>query len=301
MIITVCPSKVHNGVWRHLTELKQFGTIHYSVSDVIDPSGVKLAIFGGCWNNDYARLNSQLKQAGAKTGLLFCSPFGQASLSNEVQYLNIAWELLRCGKIDYLFVGTEEMEKVFNDERVIYLPQTLDYKSFLEKYKRSDIIPLPNTVGLFCSKAYHKNIVNQLMAVKGMGYILHTNALDDENKKLALYHNIPYTNYDWMSEEDYYYLLQKTKIHMQCSCSEAFDYVVAETMLLGRPCLVSPSISWVWNPNMKVPNIDSPECIREYIRNYETLIVKETDLQNDVITELEKRNSIIEKIFKRLV
>jgi hypothetical protein len=186
MIITICPSKVHNGVWRHLTELQQFGTVHYDVSESISPEGIKLAIFGGCWNNEYARINSEFKRFGIKTALLFCSPFGQASLSNEVQYLNIAWELLRCNKIDYLFTGTEEMAKALNDERVLFLPQTLDYKTFLEKFSNETIKPLPNTIGMFSSKAWHKNVVNQLFAVKGTNYHLHTNALDEENKKLAL-------------------------------------------------------------------------------------------------------------------
>ena len=35
MIVTCCPSKIHNGVYRHLKELEQFGTFHYDVDDSI--------------------------------------------------------------------------------------------------------------------------------------------------------------------------------------------------------------------------------------------------------------------------
>jgi hypothetical protein len=300
MIITCCPSKVHNGVWRHLKELEQFGTCHYDVDDNI-PMDVKVVIFGGAWNADYARINADCKNKRIRTGLLFCSPFGQATLSNEIPCFNQAYELLRNRTIDYLFTGTKEMADLYKDERIIYLPQTLDYEAFLKKTDKINPEINKECVGLFCSKAVHKNIPNQLMSLKRTKYHLFTNALDAFNVQFALHNNIRYTNFDWLDEDNYYSLLKSIPVHLQCSFSEAFDYVAAETLLLERPILVGPSISWIKDSSLVVNNIDNPFEIKQAIeRLMNTWESKKAAYKNMAIKELDKRAEIAKDVLKNI-
>lgn len=298
VIITVCPSQVHNGVWRHLKELEQFGTVHYDVNDQI-PMDVDVIIFGGAWNTKYAEINREAKSKKVRTGLLFCSPFGQASLSNEICHLALAYELMMDGIIDYLFTGTKEMAEVYKNHKVMFLPQTINWKKFLKDYDKNTEI-MKNTVGLFCSKAWHKNILNQLLSLKRTEYQLMTNALDNETTKQVILHNIRYTSFGWVTEEEYYNLLKKIPIHLQCSFSEAFDYVVADTLLLDRPILVGPTIDWIKDLNLIVKNIDSPFEIKNAIAKLELKEYEKGYYRAIVIEELDKRAKIAQEVLDRI-
>ena len=302
MIITCCPSKVHNGVWRHLKELEQFGTVHYEVDDRFDRfdlDNVKMIIFGGSWNNQYAEINKVAKSKNVKTALLFCSPFGQAALSNEIPHLIKAYDLLLNGFVDYLFTGTQEMADILNHPRVKFLPQTLDYKTFMEKHE-GEVEKRDKAVGLFCSKAWHKNIVNQMIGLRKTDYHLFTNAFDKDTTTIALTHDVRYTSFEWLNDKEYYNLLKMIPVHLQCSYSEAFDYVVAETLLLGNPVIVGPTIDWVKLPELKVSNIDNPFEIKTAIDNLFASPVEGKDLIKMVKLELDRRAKIAKQVLDQI-
>lgn len=301
-IVTCCPSKIHNGVWRHLKELEHLGTMHFDIDDELPFDESRIVIFGGAWNPKYAELNTECKKHNVSTGILFCSPYGQATLSSELKYLIQSYELFKNRTIDYIFTGTQEMANIFKHERIIYLPQTLDYNQFFKKIKAIKEYPIrENSIGLFCSKAPHKNITNQLMALKRSKYHLFTNALNDENTTLALMNDIRYTNLNWMSDEEYYSMMKSIPIHLQCSFSEAFDYVVAETLLMERPIIVGPTIDWVTDPAIKVKNIDNPYEIRNAIdRIMNDWESRAMSLKQMTIEELDKRDEIAKSVLERI-
>ena len=300
MIVTCCPSKVHNGVWRHLKELEQFGTSHYDSDCLMAlPEDAKLIIFGGGWNARYVELNGIAKSKGIKTALLFCSPYGQATLSNEINHLNIVYELLMNKTLDYVFTGTKEMADIFKHSRIKFLPQTLDYEKFIEDHD-GDVEIIKNAVGLFCSKAPHKNILNQAICLRNTDYHLFTNALDNDVTRVCLTQGVRYTNLGWMTSDEYYGLLKRIPVHLQCSYSEAFDYVVAETLLLGKPILVGPTIDWIYNEHLKINNIDNPLEIKSAINNILINPLTVEQLRNIAITELDKRAVIAKEVLNNV-
>lgn len=306
MIITSCPSQIHNGVWRHLKELEQFGTRHYDMKYLFNNLGEvgedDLVIFGGGWNTYYERMNIAFKRKGVRTALLFCSPFGQAVLSSEMKHLRTAKNLITKGYLDYLFIGSKEVSEYFGKDNIVWLPQTMNYKNFLRERKRDVELFSNNSVGLFCSCSPHKNIPNQITALRGTGAILHTNSFRESNlySWIAEQRHINFVNYDWMEEDKYYELLQSIPVHLQCSYSESFDYVVAETLLLERPVLVGPTISWINDPALKVSNVDNPNCIRSKLldvrRSYEP---GGRMLSKMAIKELRERNKITKVLLNK--
>ena len=301
MIVTTCPRLPHNGVWRHLKELEEttLMTRHIPSEDLKNglPDGTSMIIFGGGWLGDYEKINKIAVTNGIKTGLLFCSPFGQADLCGEGKILMKTFDMVGLGHINYLFTGdlafAEVLKKFMGNNRVHWLPQTLNTHSF-------KLITKPNNkIGLFCSPNPNKNILNQLVAVSLVeDHHLVTNALTDKFRRLANEFNINYDRYDWLSDVDYQKIISSVGVGLQMSWSEAFDYVAAEMSLQGIPVVTGSTIYWNL-PELKVVDSDNPLMIKKALdfclsklgdkafhKKVRDNILKELDVRRKITIEL---------------
>jgi len=270
-ILTVSPCGFKNGNWRHVWELSQVfpdifrHTYTDKVSDVIFEDRYDLIIFAGVLTDTYKALISHVKGIGSKVGVLFCSPVGQAELSNEIVALN---STLINKQIDFIFVGSKSMEEQFKDiKKVYWLPQIADLNAYFkpsgEKWE--------GHVSLFCSSASHKNICNQLLFAKNNNKIVHTNALNKTTKEFADNIGLKYYSYDFLDYNLYLELISKMEYGLQMSFSEAFDYVVLDHLMMGTKVYVSDYIKeWVFHkelltePNLVTPNINVIKKEMEY-------------------------------------
>ena len=306
MIVTTCPRKPHNGVWRHLKELEDttLMTVHIPSQDLKNglPDGTEMVIFGGGWIGDYEKINKIAITNGIKTGLLFCSPFGQADLCNENHILMKVCDMVSLRHINYLFTGdiavAEVFKRLLGADRVNWLPQTLNIHNFKFINKPS------NTIGLFCNANVNKNILNQLVAVSLVkNHYLITNALTDNYRRLANELNINYDRYDWLSDIDYQKLISSVGVGLQVSWSEAFDYVAAEMSLQGIPVVTGNTIYWNL-PELKVVDSDNPLMIKnalDFCYGKITTKAFRKKVRDNILKELEIRRKITIQLFNKLL
>jgi len=252
-------------------------------------------IFGGGWTNDYEMINDVAKCKGVRTGLLHCSPFGQTDLCSEIQYLNHAISLLNNKKLDIVFTGTKEMADVMGS-KFVFLPQTMDYSSFInaELDQHDSFINLFNVCGI------NKNALNQVLACKLAGKVVVTNSCGQDSDITHFMNRVgvKYFSHSWLNDEDYLRVLKSCRIGLQCSWSEAFDYVAAELSCLGIPVLTSSCVSWNL-PELIVNNVDSPFEILTKINS--CLSVSSDVIKSNIRKELDVRAEIARHVLSSLL
>ncbi|MFA5407108.1 MAG: hypothetical protein WC307_07150, partial [Candidatus Nanoarchaeia archaeon] len=205
----------------------------------------------------------------------------------------------------YLFFAEEQTTKAVKElvrydlkDHIIYLPTSMVYKSL------SDISTnTSGNIGLFGSSNNNKNILNQLIAAGLSKHKLVTNAIKYRRhyEKVINRLEIDVDAYSWLTTEDYKKMINSVQVGLQCSWSEAFDYVAAELSLVGVPVVTGPTINWNL-PELIVANIDDPYEIAKKI-DY-ALNLKQSDLikvQKNIMMELDKRNAYIKGVFNQLV
>jgi len=309
LIITTCPGEVHNGVWRHLKELEGSTGITKHVDTEIllknIPNDTKLIISGGGWINKYQQLNTIAISNNIKSGLLYCSPFGQTDLCNEHGSLKQAINLLMFGQIDYLFTGEEYMAEFLRNklktDKVLWLPQTIDYKEINLDESTKD----GNKLGLFCNSNPNKNILNQVVAASVVGKKLVTNALTTIMSSIANEFSVDYEMTGWLNDEEYLKKMVSVDVGLQVSWSESFDYVAAEMSLRGIPVVTGKTISWN-HPELIVDNNDDAEEIsiklKKAFNQLKTNDKYKEDVRANIIKELDCRSKIakenLEKVLK---
>jgi len=275
-ILTVSPEGLKNGNWRHAWELSRvfpkIFTHAYTneLTDKIFEEKFDLIIFAGALTNNYQALISHVKASGSKVGVLFCSPIGQAELSNEIISLN---KTLLNNQVDFVFVGSKTMESQLRN--VYWLPQIAD----LSAYPKPSGEKWAGHVSLFCSSAPHKNICNQLLFAKKENKVLHTNALNKTTRQFADIIGLKYYSYDFLNYNLYLELISKMEYGLQMSFSEAFDYVVLDHLMMGTKIYVSDYIKeWVFHKELLIkPNLLTPR---------KSVIKKEINFRKKVVKDL---------------
>ena len=272
-VITTCPP-IDNGVTTHLktmddtTTLTQYLPFHNWIDfckEVEQMNDLKMIIFGGALGEEYQKAIYRLRRKlpKVKIGLLFCSPFGQADLCNEFPLLEEALKF----NLDYLFTGDYDLAQLLNGT---WLPQTMDLKPF-DKY-RLHSNNKNNEVGLFVSTVPQKNVANQIIACKDVeGLNLLVNGVADKYKFLLgkNFMDVGFVK----SKQEFYEIISKCKIGLQVNFSESFNYMAAEFMAMGVPCLVSSCMPHFYENDsflksfLLVENFDSPLEIREKIQS----------------------------------
>lgn len=224
---------------------------HDNTLQKIKHIGPNLVIFGG--RNWIIRNQCILNEIRSKKGVLFCSPPAQAEISNEeINNLCIYLQWLDEKKIDYLFVGSYTLSRLFNRSDVIYLPAPFSINKELDQIH----YPLINTVSIFNDNACHKNITNTIGGVALSKNVerLVTNGIKMEYSDLIRRFGLDNITDDigFIPPENYLSELSKIKLMLHISFSEGFCYSVVESFFKGTPALVSPAVSWVNIPELIV-------------------------------------------------
>lgn len=272
MLLTLCPNN-DTGFRKHLEELSKviynYPTKFLLVKEKGHSKTLKslkklkpcLTIIGG--RNWIKRNKIILKKIPGKKGILYCSPFAQAEISNEeIKNLQIYLEWLDKKIIDFLFVGSKVIYKILNRKGVIYLPAPSISDLSLKERK---IIPKKNIVAIFNDQAIHKNIINSVAGISLSKKLdeFWINGAREEYVNLFNRFKIgdKLKNVGFIERDKFYQTLIKVKLLLQISFSEGFSYSTFEAMNLGIPVLVSDAIPWVKIKELKINNIKNPDEI----------------------------------------
>jgi hypothetical protein len=127
----------------------------------------------------------------------------------------------------------------------------------------------PAACGLFCEYYPRKNLATQLFAAKLMGAEVWCGPrLPTLYQELAAEFEIPLRMVDLPDQDTYWQAIASLQLSLQVTVTEALNYAVVESLLLGTVPLVSTSVPLVdWDSDFKrlcaVSALDDPGLIAE--------------------------------------
>lgn len=316
-IYTTCPKCWEDtGAYKYLKNLEFVcGTKHIPWEE-FRAADADLIIVCGIGEIDLLKLGARfLSPKKVKIGVLFCSPLAQAhvvptSPNGDLDSLLRYVYMLKSGDIDYIFLASEQLSTVFNNEKIIYLPAPLPQWG-----KNFEISKDRKGIGFFGTMDRHKNLATMFGAIKyskiedpliitGHEKIsmceFFSNLFDMEN--IIVHPRLP--------KQQLLEVMSKVKLGIQIGFSESFNYTAWELAMLNVPSVVSPSIYWyASNKELNafcVPsNLDNVVLIGEMIKDiynndsayYEHLCSLVKGVAEKVMKE---NNQIIPEILERL-
>lgn len=309
-ILTTSPDFSRNGNWRHIYELEK--TLPNlckwvglnKIQNAIDNENPQLVIMAGSPTKRYELIANQCKNYGdnTKSAILFCSPFGQAELSNEVACLSTCIEWLENETIDYLFVGSQRMENSLkkslprHEKKIWWLPQTAN----LDNYPEVTENKMKGHISLITGKMPHKNALNQLTAARLADKTVHTNSLTPQLRHYSNQIGLKYYSYEWLPREQYLELISKMECGLQVSFSEAFNYVALDHLMMRTPMIIS-EYNFEWDNILSQINMDDPKVIMESILNTANMAVVSDKFIMGLEKEMERRKKIAESVLNNCI
>lgn len=294
----------------------------------------ELIMVGG-WDEFYPFALRRLRKNFPEVPIYICwaSNLLQMNFSRETLLFGEVINAYRDGMIDGVMVSGSDMANVFNlffEGNIHYLPLFIDEERYIKtlekKSKKSPWIDDDTFVlSLFCSAGPRKNIHAQLGALKyledmlrphGKKLMLYTNVLSRDvefakiNRFLADMVGVKYRDVGWMEKSEYMDIISHdVDLGLQVSLAETYDYVVAEHLIMRKPCVVSTAVPVVNELNipdrtkekMIVGNYSSPRDIAE--KCYDILINNVLRNEMDMISaalidDCHKRMAIIKEIIE---
>lgn len=318
-ILSIVPN--NNSIWQHMEGLNRLFN-HKIIPSNESINLLELAVDGIfdnldliIWAGDFDKIIntvSSIKNAYPKIkhGWIFCSSIGEFEIQNEWDYI-----FKRIHSIDSrynewdkmfnaFFTGDRFIEKLkFNghidlngdyQQRIFHLPQTMN-KSF---YSIRDIDDrIENSIGLLSTSRPKKNIANQLAACnilkneyKYRNLKVFTDSLSPElrtwGSMLGL--NIIEKS-DRMPRGEWIDLLGQMHIVCQVTYADSFNYIIAESVLMGVPVVCGSNIDWM-SDYSKVEDNTNPYQIADKIKS----LLKNDD-DNDILND-ESYNNLIDRL-----
>ena len=200
----------------------------------------------GAWNPQYAmaiRRNCKAK----KKYLHWASPLLQAELAGvEIGYLNMIMTLLKQEVLDGIWVLDKGVYDAYKDiGNVFYAPAPFNPDQFGGYRKGVGERAEVSFFSIFHNR--QKNPYVQLAAVKAAQretpFTLYVNGLTPEQTSFANMIGLKRCELHHLPKGDYFEWASLSKLGMQVSVSEAFDYVAAEFLNLEVPVLMSPVVA----------------------------------------------------------
>lgn len=248
-------------VFRELGYLDLAKHIYVNQLNQVKPSDT---IIFGAWHPQYALPLRRCKSK--KKYITWHSPLLQAEVNNEPDFIRLILDLKKKGIIHGIVHMDEDNYKIFGDENDFYLPHPFSTDRFKEHRKKYAKVVDPKSVSFFTAFGNkQKNILCQLGGVslvqKQHPMMLHVNGMPDIYRRFSDAIGLKYTDHGFIPEDKYYEMIYGTKLGIQVSVSEAFNYVVAIFLALGTPCIISPTIAENFeideDPALIMNNIDS--------------------------------------------
>ena len=308
-IITTCPKCWEDtGAYKYLKNLEFVYKTKHIPWEELRAVDVDLLITCGIGEIDLLKLKKQKN----KIGVLFCSPLAQAhvvptssngDLDSLLRYVN----MLKSGDIDYIFLASEQLSKIFDNEKIIYLPAPLHLEGFQISKDRKGI-------GYFGTMDKHKNLANMFGAVKYSG--IEDSFIITGTEKVSMckfFSNLfdmkNIIVYPRLSKQQLLDAMSKVKLSLQIGFSESFNYTTWECSMLQIPSIVSLCIFWYVNdPILKkfcgIENLDNFILIGEKIRKiyFDPVLYKDLCIlsQNAAVSIMKENNQRILEILEKL-
>jgi len=308
-IITTCPKCWEDtGAYKYLKNLEFVYKTKHIPWEELRAVDVDLLITCGIGEIDLLKLKKQKN----KIGVLFCSPLAQAhvvptssngDLDSLLRYVN----MLKSGDIDYIFLASEQLSKIFDNEKIIYLPAPLHLEGFQISKDRKGI-------GYFGTMDKHKNLANMFGAVKYSG--IEDSFIITGTEKVSMckfFSNLfdmkNIIVYPRLSRQQLLDAMSKVKLSLQIGFSESFNYTTWECSMLQIPSIVSLCIFWYVNdPILKkfcgIENLDNFILIGEKIRKiyFDPVLYKDLCIlsQNAAVSIMKENNQRILEILEKL-
>lgn len=228
----------------------------------------EIGIYGGFLPKEVAFDAESTK----KKYYVYCSPLGQADLSGQQQYspeILILLDLLQGIKLKKIENAITQSVSLHYSFGFIYIPP------FLLNPPKDIFIENRKNIGFLGNNLRkHKNVPNQIVAAK---YIL-SNYKDE---KLIVSDKYDYSYWakiidiniekkELKTDEDYFKEIASHRLGLQCSFSEAFNYIALEYAFVGVPVIVGSCIDWYPIDRLKVSNVDRVDNILDAFRFFIT-------------------------------
>ncbi|GAH19267.1 unnamed protein product [marine sediment metagenome] len=280
-------------VFKELELLNLAKHIYVNQLNQIKPSDT---VIFGAWHPQYSLYLRRCK--AKKKYISWHSPLAQAELNNEPELIRLILDLKKKGIIQGIVHMDEDNYKIFGGENDFYLPHPFSTDRFKEQRKKyAKAVDLKSISFFTAFGNKQKNIMCQLggisLAQKKHPVMLHVNDMPEVYRRFCDTLGIKYTDHGFIPEDKYYEMIYGTKLGLQVSVSEAFNYVVAIFLALGTPCIVSPAIAENFkieeDPVLRVKNIDSPVEISRKINDILEMDEEEYKvLSNECVERIEK-------------
>ncbi len=286
-------------VFKELGHLDLAEHIYINQLNEVKPSDT---VIFGAWHPQYSLPLRRCKSK--KKYISWHSPLAQAELNNESEFIRLILDLKKKGIIQGIVHMDYDNYKIFGGENDFYLPHPFSTDRFKEHRKKYAKAVDPKSISFFTAFGNkQKNIMCTLGGVsrtqKKYPVMLHVNGMPDVYRRFSDTLGIKYTDHGFIPEDKYYEMIYGTKLGLQVSVSEAFNYVVAIFLALGTPCIVSPAIAENFkieeDPVLRVKNIDSPVEISRKINDILVMDGEEYKVLSDdcieIVEELSVRNN----------
>jgi glycosyltransferase involved in cell wall biosynthesis len=247
----------------------------------------KFIIYAG-WTNTYLSIIRQVKQnhPAIKHIINWHSPLGQTEMSGmqDIDAFTRCNQLLVTNEIEYMFVPFQKDATLFQQSfhrNYRWFPDTMAPISATPKSLSCKAFK----IGFFALPSSRKNILAQAAAIRLLHLALYQagthwagvhlyvgNGFDKHKTYVDFLEllNIPYTTLPhFHNKQDYYDHLASMNLNTQVTFSEAFNYVCAESLALGVPCMgstMTPALYATTQPiqailerSLIVKNIDDPQ------------------------------------------
>lgn len=257
MVVFLRKNHLNTGTHRFLEALSIFDGCEIKLIDKIEESNidVPVGIFGGFLPQDIIKSTIKNKY------YIFCSPFGQADLSDfqfyslEIQILMQCFDLIKKGLIKNCITSSKSLE--FRFGFIYFPPVRFGIKEHVHINKdRKNYGFLGNNI------RKHKNTANQLAAI----------SLLNPKEPIVVRHGDAHAYWSYLFEcdfidksnltnEEYFKEIASHRLCFQCSFSESFDYQALEYCLMGVPVVHSSVVYWYPIKDHLVSNPDDTEEI----------------------------------------
>lgn len=166
--------------------------------------------------------------------IVWHSPVAQSELDGELEYLN---EIKDYDWKAFIVINAKQCE-VFSlivDAPVIYIPNfvsNIPTRKVSEKRNEEK-----KKVAILSNTHARKNIVTSVGAAAKLGAEVYMHKPKSEAKRAIIEKMAEVKYVDYLGKKEYYDLIECMDVSIQTTFSEGYNYVAAESLMLGTPCI----------------------------------------------------------------